>query len=335
MSIKKNKKGKVIVTGGAGFIGSHLCSELVKQGFEVHVIDNLSTGRIQNLKHIKNKIKFYKFDLSKNGRWKKIFTKNTLYVFHLAAIADIVPSIENPDKYFNSNVLSTLNILECCRNLNLKKLIYTASSSCYGIPKKYPTKETDKVDPQYPYALSKYVAEELIIHWSKIYKIKFNSLRLFNVYGTRSRTSGTYGAMFGVFLAQKLKNKPLTIVGNGKQSRDFIYVSDVVNALIMSAKSKLFNNIFNVGNGNPIKILDIAKLLNSSFIFIEDRPGEPKKTHANIGKIKNMINWKPKISIQQGVKKLLEDINYWKDAPLWTPKNIKIATKSWFKYLDR
>ena len=333
MSIKK--KSKVIVTGAAGFIGSHLCTTLVKQGYDVHAIDNLSTGRKENLKNIIKQIKFYKYDLSINGKWKKIFTKNTAYVFHLAAIADIVPSIENPDKYFNSNVLSTLNILQSCKNLNLKKLIYTASSSCYGIPKKYPTKEVEKIDLQYPYAFSKHIAEELIVHWSKIYKIKFNSLRLFNVYGTKSRTSGTYGAMFGVFLTQKLKGKPLTIVGNGQQSRDFIYVSDVINALIMSAKSKSFGHIFNVGSGKPVKILDIAKLLNSNYVFIQDRPGEPRKTHADIQKIKNIVKLKPKISIKEGIKKILVDIEYWKNAPLWTPKKIKIATKSWFKYLKK
>ncbi len=333
MSIKKNSK--VIVTGAAGFIGSHLCTALVDQGYDVHAIDNLSTGRKENLNHIKNKIKFYNYDLSINGKWKNIFTKNTVYVFHLAAIADIIPSIENPKKYFNSNVLSTLNILEHCKNLNLKKLVYTASSSCYGIPKKYPTKETEKIDPQYPYAFSKYVAEELIVHWSKIYKIKFNSLRLFNVYGTKSRTSGSYGAMFGVFLTQKLKGKPLTIVGNGQQSRDFIYVSDVVDALIMSAKSKSYNTILNVGNGKPIKILDIAKLLKSNYVFIQDRPGEPRKTHADIKKIKKIVRWKPKITLKEGIKKILADIEYWKNAPLWTPKKIKIATKSWFKYLKK
>lgn len=334
MSTQK-KKIKVIVTGAAGFIGSHLCDKLVKLGYEVHAIDNLSTGRIENLKHIKKKIKFYKYDLSLKGKWSTIFSNDTAYVFHLAAIADIVPSIENPDKYFNSNVISTLNILECCKKLKLKKLIYTASSSCYGIPKKYPTQENDKIDPQYPYAFSKYIAEQLIVHWSKLYKIKYNSLRLFNVYGTKSRTAGTYGAMFGVFLTQKLKAKPLTIVGRGQQSRDFIYVSDVVNALIMSAKNKSTNQIFNVGNGKPIKIIEIAKLLKSKYVFIDDRPGEPKKTHANISKIKKTLKWRPKITIQQGIKKLLSDIKYWNNAPLWTPKKIKIATKSWFRYLAK
>ena len=326
---------KVIVIGGAGFIGSHLISELVKKKFKVIVIDNLSSGRLENLKHLKNKIKFYKFDLSKKGKWEKLFTKDISYVFHFAALADIVPSIENPKKYFNANVVSTLNILECCKHIGLKKFIYSASSSCYGIPKNYPTSEKDPIDTQYPYAYTKYAAEQLIVHWSKVYKIKYISLRLFNVYGTRSRTSGTYGAMFGVFLTQKHRNHPLTIVGNGQQSRDFIYVTDVVQAIMLAAKSKVYNEIFNVGNSKPIKIIKIAKLLNSPFTFISDRPGEPKKTYANIKKIKKLLNWKPKVNIEEGIKKLVNDISYWKKAPLWTPKKIKNATKSWFKLLGK
>ena len=326
---------KVIVTGGAGFIGSHLVSELVKNNFEVIVLDNLSSGRLENLKGLKNKIKFYKYDLSKKGKWKKLFTKEISYVFHLAALADIVPSIENPEKYFNSNVVSTLNILECCKNIQLKKFIYSASSSCYGIPKKYPTNEKDDINAQYPYAFTKHAAEELIVHWSKVYKIKYISLRLFNVYGTRSRTSGTYGAMFGVFLTQKQRNRPLTIVGNGQQSRDFIYVTDVVQGMLLAAKSKVNNEIFNIGNSKPIKIIKIAKLLKSPYIFISDRPGEPIKTYADIKKIKRLLNWKPKISIEEGIKKLVTNISYWKKAPLWTPQKIKNATKSWFKLLGK
>ena len=131
---------KVIVLGGAGFIGSHLCDFLLKKKFKVSVIDNLSTGRLSNLKHIKKRVKFIKADISKNGKWQNEF-KNARYVFHLAALADIVPSIENPQKYFESNVTGTLNILEAVKKFKIKKIIYAASSSCYGVPKKYPTKE--------------------------------------------------------------------------------------------------------------------------------------------------------------------------------------------------
>ena len=323
---------KIIITGGAGFIGSHLVSKLTDLRHDVTVLDNLSSGRRRNLIGQFKKIKFYCVDISKKGKWEKLF-KNVDYVFHLAALADIVPSIDNPKKYFDSNVVGTLNLLEACRNYGIKKLIYSASSSCYGLTKKYPTSEEDSIDPKYPYALTKRLGEEMIIHWSNLYKINFVSLRLFNVYGTRSRTSGAYGAMFGVFLTQKIFKKPLTIVGDGKQSRDFIYVTDVVNAFVKSLNVKIKNQIFNVGNGKSITINTIANIMKGKKIYIPKRPGEPAKTMANIKKIKKLMKWKPEVDIKKGIKLLIEDINYWKKAPIWTPKKIKTATKNWFKYL--
>ena len=176
------------------------------------------------------------------GKWTKYF-KRANVVFHLAALADIVPSINNPTKYFNSNVLGTKNIIDICIKYRIPKIIYSASSSCYGIPDKYPTNENEVIDVRYPYALTKRLGEEILVHYSNIYNFKAISLRLFNVYGTKSRTSGTYGAMFGIFLSQKLKNKPATIVGNGKQKRDFTYVDDIVNAFIHSMKYKGEKNI--------------------------------------------------------------------------------------------
>lgn len=327
----KNKK-KALVTGGAGFIGSHLSIKLVNLGYEVTIIDNLSTGRLENIKEILDQIKFIKADISKKNQWYKEIKKID-YVFHLAALADIVPSIENPEKYFDSNVKGTLNILELSKKLKIKKLIYAASSSCYGIPKKFPTNETESISPMYPYALTKYLGETLIMHWAKVYKLPSISLRLFNVYGTKSRTSGTYGAMFGVFLAQKLSKKPLTVVGDGNQKRDFIYVSDVVEAFIKSAKSKLNNEIFNVGADNPISVNEIVKLLKCEYLNIPKRPGEPDCTWANIEKIKLMLNWEPKISIKNGINILEKNIDYWKKAPVWNKHAINKATKTWFKYL--
>ena len=261
------QKNKVIVTGGAGFIGSHLVERLVELNFKVIVIDNLYSGSLDNLKHLKNKIQFYKLDISKKNNLEKLFKKTT-YVFHLAALADIVPSIENPELYFKINVQGTLNILEASKKNNIRKIIYAASSSCYGIPKNYPTNEKENIVPQYPYALTKYLGEQLIIHWSKVYNVSFVSLRLFNVYGLKSRTTGTYGAMFGIFLAQKINNKPFTIVGNGQQTRDFTYVTDVVEAMIIAAKSKVKNNIFNIGSGNTYSVNKIVKLLGGKKIFL-------------------------------------------------------------------
>ena len=323
---------KYIITGGAGFIGSHIVEHLVKKNKKVVVLDNLSTGRIENLRDFKKKIKFIKCDISKKGKWMKEF-QGRCYIFHIAALADIVPSIQNPTKYFESNVTGTLNVLEASRRAKIVKFLYSASSSCYGMPSTFPTKENEKIDTMYPYALTKKLGEDLIQHWSKIYKIPFISLRLFNVYGTRSRTSGTYGAMFGVFLAQKISNKPFTIVGSGLQSRDFTYVSDIVDAFITAQKSKVSNEIFNVGSGATVNIQRIVNLLGGKKIYIKKRPGEPNQTFANISKIKRILDWKPKIKIEKGIEILLSNLEYWRKAPVWTPSKINKATKLWFKYL--
>ncbi len=324
---------KIIITGGAGFIGSHIAEKLSKKN-KVIILDNLTTGRIKNIDSFKNKIIFKKVDLSKKlSSWIKIF-KNVDKVFHLAALADIVPSIQQPNEYYDSNVTGTLNVLEACRKYKVKKIVYAASSSCYGIANQIPTNEKAPISPQYPYALTKQLGESLILHWSKIYKMNSTSLRLFNVYGSRSRTSGTYGAMFGVFFAQKLAGKPFTVVGDGSQKRDFTYVSDVVDAFIKASNSRKSGYIYNVGSGKAVSVNYIVKLLKGKKIFIKKRPGEPDITFADIKKIKKMLNWSPKISIENGIKKIMEEhINYWKEAPVWTPKKIDKATKLWFKYL--
>lgn len=323
---------KVIVTGGAGFIGSHLVELLVKKKYKVTVIDNLVTGRIENLKNVKKKINIIKADVSNYSKIEKFF-KNCKYVFHLAALADIVPSIEEPKKYFATNVTGTLNILRASKKYNIKKVIYAASSSCYGMVKKFPISEECNIKTEYPYALTKYMGEQLMVHWSKVYKIQTISLRLFNVYGLRSRTTGAYGAMFGVFLAQKINNKPITIVGNGKQSRDFTYVTDVVSAFLVAARSKIKHGIFNVGNGKPTSVNYIANKLGGKKVYIPKRPGEPDKLQASIKKIKKYLNWKPMITIDQGIEIMTKNIQDWNLAPIWTPKKIKIKTKLWFKYL--
>jgi len=323
---------KILITGGAGFIGSHLVEKLIKKKHKILVIDNLSTGRIENIKPFLSHIKFLKKDISKISTIEKYF-KNIDVVFHLAALADIVPSINSPKKYFLSNVLGTLNVLEASVKYKIKKFVYTASSSCYGIPKNYPTDEKEKIDTKYPYALTKKNGEDLVLHWAKVYKLNATSFRLFNVYGTRSRTSGTYGAMFGTFLKQKIRKYPFTVVGDGSQTRDFTFVTDVVDVLIKSIKYKKNSQIFNVGSGQSVSINRICDLLGGQKQFIPLRPGEPKKTFADIKKIKKELNWKPKIQIEKGVKVLLSNIEYWNKAPLWTKNKINLATKDWFKYL--
>ena len=324
---------KTIVSGGAGFIGSHLVDALIKQGQEVIVLDNFSTGRSQNLAHIVDKIQLIKCDISKNGKWQDCF-KGADRVFHLAALADIVPSIENPDYYYQSNVNGTFNVLQACRKYGVNKVIYSASSSCYGIPDEYPTKETAEIRPQYPYALTKYLGEQLIMHWCQVYNLPAVSLRFFNVYGLRSRTSGTYGAVFGVFLAQKLAGKPYTVVGDGTQTRDFTFVSDIVGALIAAAESDVSGEIINIGSDNTYSVNQLVNLLGGDVVHIPKRPGEPDCTWADITKAKKLLNWRPKVSLEEGVGILIDNIDYWRQAPVWDEQSIAKATEKWFEYLS-
>ena len=323
-----------IVTGGAGFIGSHLVDKLLDMNHDIVVLDNFSTGRKENLSHVEGKIKLVECDLSIKGDWVKEFN-GVDWVFHLASLADIVPSIQNPEGYFRSNVDATFYVLEAARYANVKRFIYSASSSCYGIPDEYPTPEGSDIRPQYPYALAKRMGEELVEHWAQLYNFPAISLRFFNVYGTRSRTSGTYGAVFGVFLAQKLANKPYTIVGDGNQTRDFTYVTDIVSALIATAESDKVNKIYNVGSDTTVSVNKIVELLGGDKVNIPKRPGEPDCTYADISKIKRDIGWHPTISIEEGVEKILENIAYWKEATVWNPDSISEATEDWFKYLDK
>ncbi|EKR56428.1 SDR family oxidoreductase [Leptospira interrogans] len=323
---------KALVTGGAGFIGSHLVDLLLENQFEVTVLDNFSTGRAFNLNHVKEKIDLVECDLSIQEDWIKKF-QSIDYVFHLAALADIVPSIQNPEGYFQSNVTGTLNVLQASRHYGVKRFVYAASSSCYGIPELYPTPETSPILPQYPYALTKRMGEELVMHWAQVYKFPALSLRFFNVYGPRSRTSGTYGAVFGVFLAQKLAGKPFTVVGDGKQTRDFTYVQDVAEAVFAAAQSDKVGEIYNVGSGATISVNRIVELLKGEVTYIPKRPGEPDSTFADIAKIKKDLKWSPKISIETGIGELLKNIDYWREAPVWTPDKIEKATSDWFKYL--
>lgn len=324
---------KALVTGGAGFIGSHLVELLLKRGYEVTVVDNLSTGRIQNLQGFIERIKFIEADLSRPSDTWAGEVSNVDYVYHLASLADIVPSIEHPIEYFQSNVTSTANLLACCDAKTLKKFVYAASSSCYGLARNYPTSEAEPISPEYPYALTKRMGEELVLHWNKVYGLKVASTRFFNVYGTRSRTSGTYGAVFGIFLAQKLAGAPLTIVGDGKQVRDFTYVSDICNGLLLAGESNFSCEVFNLASGKPQSINYLAQLIGGDITYIPKRPGEPDMTNADITKAKEMLGYQPTISFEEGVKKVLLDIEYWREAPVWTPEAIADATKVWFNSL--
>jgi UDP-glucose 4-epimerase len=327
---------RAIVTGGAGFIGSHMVDLLLDQGFEVRVLDNLVGGRLDNLSHHSNdpRCVFEQADICDLPDDPTLF-HDVDYVFHFAGIGDIVPSIERPKDYLKVNVQGTVRVVEASRHARAKKFVYAASSSCYGLAKELPTTETAAIEPQYPYALSKYLGECVVLHWSQVYRLPVNSIRIFNAYGPRSRTTGAYGAVFGVFLAQKLKGKPFTVVGDGTQTRDFVYATDVARAFFAAAQSELSGEIFNLGSSSPQSVNRLVELLGGSVVYVPKRPGEPDCTWADTRKISGELGWTPKVSFEQGVASMLGHIQAWADAPVWTTESIAAATEKWFEHLDR
>lgn len=325
---------RAIVTGGAGFIGSHLVELLLTEGHEVVVLDNLATGRMQNLAAVKEhpQFRFERVDIADFEKVREYFGR-AQWVFHLAGLADIVPSIQNPLAYHRANVDGTIAVLEAARQARVERFIYAASSSCYGIPEVYPTPENAPVQPMYPYALTKYLGEHYVMHWGQTYKMPCVSLRLFNVYGPRSRTTGAYGAVFGVFLAQKLAGKPFTVVGDGTQTRDFTFVTDVARAFLSAANSDVRQEIFNVGSGNTYSVNRLVELLGGEVTYVPKRPGEPDCTFADTRKIQSMLGWTPQVPFEKGVRIMLENIDLWRDAPVWDSGKIQEATRDWFRYL--
>lgn len=325
---------KAIVTGGAGFIGSHLVDRLLADGHEVIVLDNFCTGREENLAEAKKsgRLEIIRADAAEFAAIRPHFA-GVDWVFHLAGLADIVPSIREPLAYHHANVDGTISVLEAARQAGVKRFVYAASSSCYGIPDVYPTPEDAPIRAAYPYALTKYVGEQYVLHWQKVYRLPAVALRLFNVYGPRSRTSGAYGAVFGVFLAQKLAGKPFTVVGDGSQVRDFVFVTDVVEAFIRAAMSETSGESFNVGSGNPQSIRRLVDLLGGDVEYLPKRPGEPDRSEAGISKICTAFGWKPSVSFEAGVQIMLENIESWRNAPVWNRDSIQDATREWFYYL--
>lgn len=327
---------KALVTGGAGFIGSHLCELLLARGHEVIALDSLASGRLNNLRNFGRhpRFRFVQADIRDPAALQPMFA-GVDWVFHLAGLADIVPSIEQPAQYFSTNVTGTFNVLECAREYGIKRLVYAASSSSYGIPDVYPTPESSPIRAQYPYALTKHMGEELVLHWARTYKLPALSLRLFNVFGPRSRTTGTYGAVFGIFLAQKIHGEPFTVVGDGRQTRDFTYVTDVAEAFICAAKSDLSGEPMNVGSGNHYSVNRLVELLGGKVVHIPKRPGEPDCTFADVSNIRQRLGWKAEVSFEEGVDNMLKHLDDWRDAPLWDPGSIKQATEAWFRYLGK
>jgi UDP-glucose 4-epimerase len=326
-------KPVAVVTGGAGFIGSHMVDNLLQHGYRVRAVDNLVSGRESNLAHLSRNpdFAFERADVRELAPGHALF-EGAGYVFHFAGIGDIVPSIERPLEYLSANVQGTAQVLECARHAGVQKLVYAASSSCYGLAAT-PTREDHPIAPQYPYALSKYMGEQACFHWRQVYRLPVNSIRIFNAFGTRVRTTGAYGAVFGVFFRQKLAGRPFTVVGDGTQRRDFLYVTDVAEAFRLAAETPMTGEIWNLGAGNPQSVNRLVELLGGEKVYVPKRPGEPDCTWADITKITRDLKWRPQVSFEDGVAAMMKEIHVWQDAPLWDPESIGRATKTWFDYL--
>ena len=298
---------KAIVTGGAGFIGSNLVDKLIDMGVEVHIIDNLSTGFKKN---INPKAIFHKMDISEIDNKHNYYEfKDTDVIFHCAALARVQPSIEDPISFDKINIGGTLRLLKLAHDLKIKRFVYSASSSCYGNNKNFPTPETESTNPLSPYGLQKYVGEQYCKMFSEVYNLDTVSLRYFNVYGERMNLEGAYKLVIAIFADQMLKGEPLTIINDGEQRRDFTYVGDVVNANILAAThpEDLKGEVFNIGNGDNYSVNELADMFGG-----EKQYGvevlEPYQTLADNSKALNILDWNPKGDLPTWIKKYKKEL---------------------------
>lgn len=293
---------KIIVTGGCGFIGSHLVDRLIELGHNVHIIDDLSASENEKF-YFNDKASYHKISITDKENISPIFV-DTDYVFHLAAESRIQPAIQNPSRAYSVNVMGTLNILELSKQFNIKRLMYSSTSSVYGLTDCLPTTEETSIDCLNPYSHSKFMGEELFRYYNKIHGIDSVIFRYFNVFGERSPIKGQYAPVVGIFLNQYKNNQNLTIVGDGKKKRDFIYVKDIVeaNILAMETEHKLNAETINVGIGENISIVDLASNISDKHEFLPSRPGEADNTLADITKLKKLIGFVPVVNILDWIK---------------------------------
>jgi len=303
---------KFLVTGGAGFIGSHIVERLVKEGGDVIVLDNLSTGKMENLINVINDIDFIEGDIRDLDLLLSI-TKGVDYIFHESALTSVIESVENPLRCNEINVNGTLNVVWASLKNGVKKIIYASSSAVYGDNLILPKKEDMKVEPISPYAISKYVGELYLKFFHDVYNLDIVSLRYFNVYGPRQDPFSPYSAVIPKFITSLLKDEPPTIYGDGNQTRDFIFVEDVVSANILALKkNNLKSKVYNIAGGRKVKIIELYKLINKILgkniepIYAPPRKGEIKDSFADISLARNELGFEPKFSLEEGLKKTIE-----------------------------
>jgi len=293
---------KALVTGGAGFIGSNLVDKLLEMDHEVVVIDNQSAECNEQF-YWNSKVNNHRLDICNYESTRSLYD-GIDFVFHLAAESRLQPAILNPIEAVTKNVVGTCTVLQCAREAGVKKVIYSSTSSAYGL-NKYPNYETDPNDCLNPYSVSKVAGEELCKMYTNLYGIKTIIFRYFNVYGERSPTTGQYAPVIGIFLRQKNTNEPLTIVGDGSQKRDFVHVHDVANANVLAALTDIpdeyYGQVYNIGSGENISILEIAKIISDNYVHIPSRDGEAKTTLSCIDKSKNIFGWEPKFNVKDWI----------------------------------
>ncbi len=299
---------KVLVTGAAGFIGSHFIDRLLVDGHTVIGIDKFRLGLEEHLnanKKYKDKLTLIKADISNASNLNKKSIGEVDWVFHLAAKIGNAVSKLDPVGYHLVNVNGTVNVLELARQMNIKKFIYVSTASVYGTPLLYPTPESAKISLDYPYSVTKYIGEKYCLHYFRVYKLPVVITRLFNVYGFKNRISGYYGPTLSIFINQLREGKPLTIRGDGRQKRDFTYVDDVYDAFLYLAYAKYTGEVFNIGNGKAYSMNELTKLLGGKIKYVPMIEKEPHLTLADISKIFNYTGWKPKISLAEGINRVL------------------------------
>lgn len=295
---------KVVVTGGAGFVGSHIVDALVEGGYDVHVVDNLHSGKRE---HVNPKATLHVVDIREKDSLMPIF-KNVKYVFHEAALPRVQYSIEHPIDTHDVNITGLLNVLEVSRLNSVKRLVYAASSSAYGNTETLPLTETLPPNPLSPYGAQKYIGEVYCKVWSKVYGLETVSLRYFNVYGPRFNPDGAYPLVIGLFLKKALKNEPLPITGDGNQTRDFTHIKDVVmaNILAMTSDKVGAGEVINIGSSRNISINYLAGLFNRKIEYTPERL-EPKHTLADRSLAKKLLDWEPKVNFEDAIEELKKD----------------------------
>jgi UDP-glucose 4-epimerase len=295
---------KYIVTGGAGFIGSHITDQLIARGDEVHIVDNFLTGKRER---VNPKAVVHEIDIRDADKLAPVFA-GAAGIFHTAAQARMQYSIREPRLTNDINITGTLNVLLAARDAGVKRVVYSASSSAYGAKNPMPLREEMPHDPIIPYAIQKRVGEQYCIMASRFYGLETVSLRYFNVYGPRQTTAsdGPYATVIGIFLEQRQKNIPMSVVPDGQYRRDFTHVSDIAaaNLLAMSSSKAGAGEIINVGTGKNYSVIEVAEMIGGPWEFIEPRQGEVRETLADITRAREMLGWEPRISFEDGITEL-------------------------------